>query len=412
MRFKDILFQAKDFAAETAEKVKDSAAPAIETAKDKLNDASDFIGEKTETAKRTVIDKAEEISPEGVEKIREASDKVKSATEKAATKVSETVEKAKTVVVDKAEEISPEGVEKVRETSDKVKEKTSEMNLFNSTIKKEAIEDLKQANEIYEKAYVDTVNKTVEFHESKLRSSDLLKRIENYINSIANSPKEIKNAVSEITLNRIAFDSLISELQLENEKATKISGGTAGAGILAGAGVAAFGPSAAMAIATTFGTASTGAAISSLSGAAATKAALAWLGGGALTAGGGGVAGGNALLALAGPIGWTIGGIALAGSGLFLNYKNKKAAADAEDARKEIDNETLKLNKIVAEIVSSQSQLNEHHNGLESLLNSLLLLGKTDYKDFSTEEKFNLGSMVNTAKALSEFLNKGLTDVE
>ncbi len=56
----------------------------------------------------------------------------------------------------------------------------------------------------------------------------------------------------------------------------------AGVGTAAGVGVATLGPSAAMALATTFGTASTGAAISTLGGAAATNAALAWLGGGVL----------------------------------------------------------------------------------------------------------------------------------
>ena len=71
------------------------------------------------------------------------------------------------------------------------------------------------------------------------------------------------------------------------------------AGAMAGAGIAAFGPTAAMAVATTFGTASTGTAIATLSGAAATNAALAWLGGGALAVGGGGMAAGEAFLAMA-----------------------------------------------------------------------------------------------------------------
>ena len=70
----------------------------------------------------------------------------------------------------------------------------------------------------------------------------------------------------------------------------------AGAGVTSGIAVASFAPSAAMWIATTFGTASTGTAISALSGAAATKAALAWLGGGALSSGGGGMAAGSAFL--------------------------------------------------------------------------------------------------------------------
>ena len=83
-------------------------------------------------------------------------------------------------------------------------------------------------------------------------------------------------------------------------------------------------PTAAMWIATTFGTASTGAAISTLSGAAATNAALAWLGGGALAAGGGGMAGGTAFLALAGPVGWSIAGATLLSSILIFTAKKTK----------------------------------------------------------------------------------------
>jgi len=54
-------------------------------------------------------------------------------------------------------------------------------------------------------------------------------------------------------------------------------------------------PTAAMWVATTFGTASTGTAISALSGAAAESAALAWLGGGTLAAGGGGMTAGRSV---------------------------------------------------------------------------------------------------------------------
>lgn len=70
----------------------------------------------------------------------------------------------------------------------------------------------------------------------------------------------------------------------------------------------------AVSIATTFGTASTGAAISTLHGAAATNAAFAFIGGGTIAAGGGGMAagatvisGGTALIALAVCAGITAG---------------------------------------------------------------------------------------------------------
>lgn len=412
MGFKDKLSQFKDKAKETAEKVKEVSAPTLELAKEKINTASELVAEKAESAKKAVVDKATEISPEGVEKVKVVSEKVKESTEKAITSVTATTEKAKTAVINRAEEISPDGVEKIREGSAKVKEKTAEMNILNSTVKKEALEDLKKANENYEQKYVDAVNFSIAFHDSKIKASELLKRIEEYINSIANSPKEIKKAVSDISVNRTAFDTLIDELEIENSKSVKISGGTASAGVLAGAGVAAFGPTAAMAIATTFGTASTGAAISSLTGAAATKAALAWLGGGALTAGGSGIAGGNALLAMAGPVGWIIGGAALTGSGLFLNNKNKKIAADAEEARKDIDKETEKLTEIIAELTAAQKQLDSFFSGLSESLNKMLAINNTDYTLFSVEDKYNLGSMVNTAKALSEFINKGLSTDE
>ncbi len=108
--------------------------------------------------------------------------------------------------------------------------------------------------------------------------------------------------------------------------AARAAAGGAGAGLAAGASVAFMGPTAAMWVATTFGTASTGAAISTLSGAAATNAALAWLGGGAVSAGGAGIAGGNAFLAMTGPIGWTIAGATLLTS-IVLFTKNRAKGA-------------------------------------------------------------------------------------
>ncbi len=84
----------------------------------------------------------------------------------------------------------------------------------------------------------------------------------------------------------------LKKLELESKKTEKISESMVGAWVLAGAEVATLSPTAAMAIAMTFGTAYTGAVIVILSGAAATNAALAWLGEGASIAGGDGIAAG------------------------------------------------------------------------------------------------------------------------
>lgn len=86
------------------------------------------------------------------------------------------------------------------------------------------------------------------------------------------------------------------------------------------------GQTAAMSIATTFGTASTGTSISALSGVAATNATTAWLGGGALAAGGGGMAAGSIVLAAIPFVGVTVA-VAGVGYGIhkYFKSKNKKA---------------------------------------------------------------------------------------
>ena len=201
--------------------------------------------------------------------------------------------------------------------------------MFNSRYKKEALKECEEAGNKYKGEYEDTIKKSTELHEDKESGVEILKKVDEYIHSLSNRPKEIENMASEILVRRKAFGKNI-----------------AGGGVLAGAGVAAFGPTAAMGVATTFGTASTGTAIATLSGAAQTNAALAWLGGGAAAAGGGGMAAGETFLAMAGPVGWAIGGAALVGGGLLINSKNKKVAEKAEEKCMEIKKETNKLKEI------------------------------------------------------------------
>ena len=142
------------------------------------------------------------------------------------------------------------------------------------------------------------------------RSADLIEFVELLVNSIANTPKSFETSFGEIGVYKAEFLDA-EEFARKDLEAARQSAAGAGAGFAAGAAVASVAPTAAMWVATTFGTASTGTAISTLSGAAASNAALAWLGGGALAAGGGGTAAGGALLALAGPIGWTVAGASL-----------------------------------------------------------------------------------------------------
>lgn len=155
----------------------------------------------------------------------------------------------------------------------------------------------------YNQAYTDMSDAGVMLHQERERSGDLLAFVETLVNSIANTPKDFQQTFEEIRIERENFTAA-EQYAKEELAAARQSAMSSAGGIAAGAAVASMAPTAAMWIATTFGTASTGAAISTLSGAAASQAALAWLGGGALAAGGSGVAGGSALLALAGPVGW------------------------------------------------------------------------------------------------------------
>lgn len=189
--------------------------------------------------------------------------------------------------------------------------------------KKEALSIYEHAVEKYNNTYQTMQETGSRLYSLRQDSVKLIQEIELLLNSIANKPKEFEKTISDIQAEQKKFRDA-EEYAAEAMKAAVKSGISVAAGVAGGAAVASMAPSAAMWVATTFGTASTGTAISTLSGAAATKAALAWLGGGALSAGGAGVAGGQALLALAGPIGWGITGVTTAASVVALGHKNKK----------------------------------------------------------------------------------------
>ena len=160
-------------------------------------------------------------------------------------------------------------------------------------------------------------------YRERTRAVDMIDHVESLINSIANRPKEFDTDIAEIKMKRKSFVDVCEFAKAELEAAKKSALG-AGAGVAAGAAIVSVAPTAAMWVATTFGTASTGTAISALSGAAATNAALAWLGGGALAAGGGGMAAGQAFLALAGPVGWGVAGVTLLSSIVLFSMKKLK----------------------------------------------------------------------------------------
>lgn len=308
--------------------------------------------------------------------------------------------------------------------------------MFNSGLKKEWLAKLEETQQEYSDEMNSAQEKILQLFEARKNAVNEIKNIESFVNTIANTPKDYKVKLEQVSLNISYFDQVI-HLKDESDIANKITGGVAGAGVLAGTGVAALGPTAAMAIATTFGTASTGTAISALSGAAATNAALAWLGGGALAAGGGGVSAGGALLALAGPIGWAIGGAALIGGALFAAAKNKKIAVEAENNVYKLKDEIANIIKTRAEVTAAHNLTSEH---TASLTNQLIKVSKEVrnskrkisfltkiknffrklqrkelivldnnikyYNEFNSKLKSELGTLINNTLSLSMLVEK------
>ena len=271
--------------------------------------------------------------------------------------------------------------------------------MFNSELKEKAKKVLEEVYEDYKRTLANTINHSESLYEKKLHAVEILKNFSSYIQKLSNKPIEFETSLGKIEMNIKKFDNKIEEVKKEISQAEVVPTAMVGAGALAGAGVAAFAPTAAMAIATTFGTASTGTAIASLSGAAATNAALAWLGGGALAAGGGGIVGGEALLALAGPIGWAIGGSALLGAGLILNGKNKEAADKIEEQILEIKKEMMKIMKLDIKVLMSEKEIKEISDNIENGFE--LIKYKNDYNQFSIENKEKLATLMNISESLS-----------
>lgn len=297
------------------------------------------------------------------------------------------------------------GSEQIRESSGPTNNKTG--SIFNKDVKDKAIESLKVSVNKYNDAIAEVLRQSEDLYVLReTASSSTIKAVEKYVNELANRPVEFDKEFAEIRGYFSDFTHYVDRLEADAKNLDAIAGGSTGAGVLAGAGLAALGPTAAVAIATTFGTASTGAAIASLSGAAAANAALAWLGGGALVAGGGGIVAGKALLALAGPVGWGIAAVAMVGGGLYYTSKNAEAAEEVTQRRIEVEG-YAKEREVMAKSIKKLIELTQQYAyGIAELLDKLSQQGKKDYLDFDPNEKNQLAALINHTRSLGMLLKK------
>ena len=279
--------------------------------------------------------------------------------------------------------------------------------LFNVSARCAAVEKLRESLKEHETLRKQVEQTSVRLFEQRQRVvAKVIGPVEEYVNGLASTPKEFDKSVRAFRIEIDRFDSTVQRIKTEAAKSEKIGSGVGLAGATAGIGLAAFGPSATLAVATTFGTASTGTAISALSGAAAANAAVAWLGGGALAAGGGGMATGHALLALTGPVGWTVGGLALVGSGTYLHYRNGVLAQKAVQERIRVEGEIRSLRTAHREIEGLGASTRTYTEGMLASLVWLRDCAQHDYRQFDLEQKERLATLINHIHSLSELIRK------
>lgn len=280
--------------------------------------------------------------------------------------------------------------------------------MFNNNLKKEALKIHEKTLAEYNASY-GIMGKSCELlYEIRGKSVELIKLVQEVVNSIANTPKQFDTELGKIGKELTKFKET-EQYAKEAYDASLKAGVNIVGGTTAGIGIASMAPTALMSIATTFGTASTGTAISALSGAAAQKAAMAWIGrtfAGFAVKEGAGMAAGQAFLALAGPIGWGITAASTGISLISLTNKNKdvaeKAVKEAKEiakAREALDETTEKINALKAKTDRLFDDMNREKSKIMSFMN-------LDYLSLREEDKLFLETLVNHTLSLSQLLNE------
>ena len=268
--------------------------------------------------------------------------------------------------------------------------------------KKKAIAALKSEEDTYRRIGSEAKSKATELYGLRKGCSVAINNVEAYLTLLANTPQNYKREVAEVKVSIHEFNHAVA---LESDYHTgKIKEVSLAAGAVGGTAIATLGPTAAMTIATTFGTASTGTAIASLSGAAATNAALAWLGGGALAAGGGGMAAGEFVLYLAGPVGWCIAGALTLGSGYLAIHNNEITAKKAEAMLCEIKPKIADLKRKLQELKNLYTETERLLPAIE--INNVCKDFPNNYSDFTDEQKLKLGALINSTRAMGKLINR------
>lgn len=285
--------------------------------------------------------------------------------------------------------------------------------MLNFKEKKEALQSLAVAEEKRD-AVVRQAGVRAEFlFDLRVKCiKEVLPQVNRYIDTISNQPAELLESL-ETYAGRVAeFKSVSDVVESESFKAKmgvvkeSTIGSVTGAalGVATGAATKFYGPKAAVAIATTFGTTSTGVPISTLHGIALKNAVLAWLGLGAKSAGGAGMAGGTKLLAMFGPLGVAIAGASIVGAGFHANSKNAEIAEKSKSEQKAVE---LYTDNIAKSLLEVDRLINKTHSKIMSInanLNKCKEQLQTSYSEFDEAHKETFEKLISDYDELSMLL--------
>ena len=283
--------------------------------------------------------------------------------------------------------------------------------MFNSSFKKEALRIHEEVYNCYDNSYKNMETACVKLYKQRVASVEVIRMVEQVVNSVANTPKEFETKLGEINQHLHAFKET-EEYTKEAYEASVKAGVSIVGSAAAGIGVATMVPTAMMGIASTFGSAATGTAISALSGAAAQKAAVAWIGrtfAGFAVKGGAGLAAGQAFLALAGPIGWGITAVSTGASLFSLNKKNKEIAFQAMEEAREIAEAKEAIDETTKRVNALKKKTEMICKDITKQKDKILSFTDADYRSLSEEEQYFLGTLVNNTYSLAALINEIVT---
>ena len=250
-------------------------------------------------------------------------------------------------------------------------------------------------------------------YNERCEAATLIKKIENVINTIANTPKRYSVSMGEIERNLDTFHKT-DDYARQAYKAAVAAGVTVAGGAAAGLGVATAAPTLLKRMARTFGVTRKGAKISALSGRAAKKAELAWLGRTFVkpfVRSGTNITAGKALLSFAsGPAGWFAFGTVETVSMVSQSKKNRDVADSAMREVEKIEIACGKIVRTMPKIDVLKETTAVLSSKLAAKIERLQALQDMNYVMIDENSQLFLGAMVNNTKALSALLNKSIDE--